>query len=80
MADKTPPRVAAPIRERMARNGVRQVDLAKHLGQRQNWVSKRLTGEVKIRYEEVESIAAFLGTTVKELLDDEAAESTEAVA
>jgi len=71
MASKTPPRVAVPIRERMARNGVRQVDLAELLGVRQNWVSKRLTGDVPIRFEDVERIAAALGTTVSELLGDE---------
>lgn len=55
----------------MARNGVRQVDLAELLGVRQNWVSKRLTGDVPIRFEDVERIAAALGTTVAELLGDE---------
>jgi len=67
MAPRTPPRIAAPIRARIAFLGIRQQDLADRLGEKQNWISKRLTGEVKISVIDLERIASALGVTLTEL-------------
>jgi transcriptional regulator with XRE-family HTH domain len=67
MAPRTPPRIAAPIRARIAFLGIRQQDLADLLGEKQNWISKRLTGEVKISVIDLERIASALGVTLTEL-------------
>ncbi|HEY3718344.1 MAG TPA: helix-turn-helix transcriptional regulator [Jatrophihabitantaceae bacterium] len=71
MASRIPPRIATPIRERLARHGLRQTDLAERLGERQNWVSKRLTGAVPFRLDDLERIAKALDTNVSELCGDE---------
>jgi len=67
MTLRTPPKIAAPIRDCLTRSGMRQADLAERIGERQNWVSKRLTGDVPFRLADLERIAAALGTSVVEL-------------
>lgn len=46
---------------------MRQADLAELIGERQNWVSKRLTGDVPMRLDDLERIAQALGVSVVEL-------------
>ena len=49
------------IRRRLKELGLRQVDLARHLGMEENKLSKSLSGERRFRVEEMDKIRALLG-------------------
>ena len=49
------------IKRRLKERGLRQVDLARHLGMEENKLSKSLSGERRFRVEEMDKIRAFLG-------------------
>lgn len=78
MALRTPPAIAAPIRDHLSRLGMRQQDLAERIGERQNWVSKRLTGAVSFRLSDLERVARVLGVSVAELVDSAPADDRQA--
>ena len=58
---KTDPAVIANIRAEMARNGVRQQDLANRLGIAQQGISARLRGQTPITAAEIQAIADEIG-------------------
>ncbi|GAB6897708.1 helix-turn-helix domain-containing protein [Kineosporia succinea] len=72
----------ANIRAEMSRAGRRQIDIAEHLGMSQGQISTRLNDQTAWRVHEVQSIAAYLGISVKTLINDDgpATVTTEAVA
>src|SRR3954469_15765780 len=49
------------IKRRLKERGLRQVDLARHLGMEENKLSKSLSGERRFRGEEMDKARAFLG-------------------
>lgn len=63
----------ANIRAELARRGLPQRSLARHLGLSTTVISKRLSGATPIDVNELEVIAEFLGMTVAELLGKDAA-------
>jgi repressor LexA len=57
------------IRRRLKERGLRQVDLARHLGMEENKLSKSLSGERRFRVEEMDKVRAWLGDPVAVGLD-----------
>lgn len=53
-----PPRFAADFRAEMARREISGTELARRLGVPRWWVSKRLTGHIPVRVEDLERMAA----------------------
>lgn len=52
---------ADEIKRRLKERGLRQVDLARHLGMEENKLSKSLSGERRFRVEEMDMLRAYLG-------------------
>jgi repressor LexA len=52
---------ADEIKRRLKERGLRQVDLARHLGMEENKLSKSLSGERRFRVEEMDKLRAYLG-------------------
>ena len=50
--------------------GMSQVELARRLGVTRNWVSNRVTGEVKIRADEIPLLAEALGVSPADFFAD----------
>lgn len=65
--------VSAEIRAEMGRQRLTQVDLAGKLGIKQAHLSRRLTGEVTWRVDEVMRVALILGVPFRQLMPDLAA-------
>lgn len=61
------------IRAEMARSGIRQEALARHLGLSQSALSRRLNGTADWSIGEVVEVAAHLGCTTSYLLGQSAA-------
>lgn len=61
------PRVAAEIRAWMGRLDVRQSELARRLGQNDEWLSSRLKGPTPINLNDLQRIATALGVAVVDL-------------
>jgi transcriptional regulator with XRE-family HTH domain len=59
--------VIAEIKAEMARQDVTQTELARRLGCAQSQINRRLHRRVRISAEDIEQIAAALGTTVHAL-------------
>jgi transcriptional regulator with XRE-family HTH domain len=64
----TTEQVAGEIRAEMARQRKRMTDLADELGISYATLNRRLTRKRSFRLDELETIAAYLGTTVTALL------------
>ena len=62
--------VGANVRAELARRGLSQTDLAKHLGMSQTSISKRLRGEVSFNVDETAAAAEFLGLPVLALMTE----------
>lgn len=60
--------VAANVRAEVARQRLRQGALAVRLGRAPSWLSRRLSGDVAFRLDELEAIADVLGVPVIDLL------------
>jgi transcriptional regulator with XRE-family HTH domain len=60
--------VAAEIRAQLGRMNVRSAELARRLGENQQWVSSRLNGRTPIDLNELFRIARALGVGVHQLL------------
>lgn len=60
--------VAAEIRALMGRQDVRQSELARRMGESDQWMSMRLKGRTPIDVNELQRIAVALGVRVHELL------------
>lgn len=60
--------VCGEIRAVMARQGLTQEELSERIGVRQSWVSKRLTGNVRLALVDVDRIARALGVPLSQLL------------
>jgi transcriptional regulator with XRE-family HTH domain len=58
--------VIAEIKAEMARQDVTQTELARRLGWIQTSVSKRLTGKVALRAQDIEQIADALGVSLND--------------
>ena len=56
------------IRAEMARRGIRQHQLAKHLGMSQSSLSKRLRGDIPLNVNDLNLIAVHLGVDPASLL------------
>jgi len=69
--DPVPPRFAPDIRAELARRGLSQEQFAAQLGEQQWWISKRLTGHVPVRVEDLERIADALGMPASTFLSSE---------
>lgn len=61
-------RVGDRVRSQLALRELSQASLAQALGHNQQWVSRRLTGDVAFSVDEVIAIARFLEIDVAELL------------
>lgn len=66
----TSPTVRAAVRAEMARAGVRQQDLADHLGFNQRAMSNRLCGVTPFKDWEIEEIATYLGCPLVALVPE----------
>lgn len=62
--------VATEIRVQLARQGIRQSDLARKLGRNDQWLSVRIRGTQPIDLSDLEEIAAGLGVAVADLLPE----------
>lgn len=62
--------VATEIRVELARQGIRQSELARKLGRNDQWLSVRVRGVHPIDLNDLEEIAAGLGVPVTKLLPD----------
>lgn len=60
--------VAAEIRASMGRQGVRQSELARRLGESDQWLSMRLRGRTPLNINEILRIARALGVDLYQLL------------
>ena len=60
--------VSQEVRAWMARQGIKQAELAEALGITQQAVSHRLTGRTSWNLDDLEPVAALLGVSVSELL------------
>jgi transcriptional regulator with XRE-family HTH domain len=60
MVQGLPEFIGREVRAEMARQGVRQRDLAEHLGLSQPQVGKRLAGEIEFRPSELAAVAELL--------------------
>jgi transcriptional regulator with XRE-family HTH domain len=65
--------VASTVRAELARRSISQGALATKLGKSQAWVSRRLSGDVEMRVDELRAIAALLGVPVADLIGSVAA-------
>jgi transcriptional regulator with XRE-family HTH domain len=65
--------VSAEVRAEMARQRLSQQALAGRLGEKQWWVSKRLTRSIPFTIEDLERIAAALDKPVTHFLAERAA-------
>lgn len=72
MSESLPHRVAAEVRAEMARQGVRQWQLAAHLNLPQTAISRRLKGDITFDLGELEKVADFLGVPAAQLLAEPA--------
>ena len=68
-------RVAKAVKYAIAANGKTQKNLARHLGKSQQWVSRRLTGEVVFNVDELGQVADWLGVPVTQFLPEVTAAS-----
>lgn len=64
--------VATQIRVELARQNLNQTSLARKLGQRPQWVQRRLSGETKVTVDDLAAIADALDISVVALLPDKA--------
>jgi len=74
MTDEAQATVAGEIRAELARQGREQQELARQLGHKPSWLSRRLSGETKMSVGDLKAIARMLGVPVAQLakpLDDE---------
>jgi len=62
------PPVAAEVRAEMARQRLTQEQLSTRLGVHQTWVSKRVTGRVPFRVEEIERVAKALDKPISQFV------------
>jgi transcriptional regulator with XRE-family HTH domain len=62
--------VAAELRAEIARQSLTQQELAERLGERQWWVSRRVTGEVSVTAEDLVRFAAALGVPAAQFLKE----------
>lgn len=60
--------IAAEIRAQMGRRNIRQRHLADALGRHQQWLSRRLNGEVTFSIDDLEAICLVLNISVRELV------------
>jgi transcriptional regulator with XRE-family HTH domain len=63
----TQERIAAEVRAELARKNRSQGDLCAALGWSEAYLSRRLTGAVSFRIDELERIAAELGVPLKQI-------------
>lgn len=68
MRNRTRPAVALNILAEAARSGVSQQELGEQVGLSQAAMSRRLSGDVAFRLDELQVIAPFLRVTVEQLL------------
>lgn len=74
MSISSPPNVSDNVRAEMARRRVTQDDLATHLGISRTAVTRRLSGEVDFRHQELVAIAGRLEVPLEQLLASAATE------
>lgn len=63
-------RVASNVRAEMARNGVTQTALAGKLHRTQQYVSRRISGNIPFDLAELDEIAQVIGCPVSNLLNE----------
>jgi transcriptional regulator with XRE-family HTH domain len=80
MAQTLSQRIAATVRDRLADEGRTQTELAKYLGITQPNITRRLNGEYSFATNELESVAAFFGIALTDLIGGRVASKTENVA
>jgi hypothetical protein len=79
VTDTLSDRVAAEIRAQLSRQRINQVGLATLIGKPYSWVQRRISsGETALGLNDVEQIAAVLGTTPLELIERATTERTAA--
>lgn len=66
----TPPRYAADFRAEMARRGISGSELARRLGVPHWWVSKRLTGVIPTRIDDLERMSAVVDVAPQQFVMD----------
>lgn len=64
-----PHRAAATVRAEMARQRIRQITVARHLGLSQQAISRRMSGSIDFTVGELLSIASLLNVPASTLLD-----------
>lgn len=57
------------LRDELDRMGMTQQQLARLLGERDNWLSRRLNGQTSITVDELERIAAAMGWSAADLFE-----------
>lgn len=60
--------ICAELKAHMARRGLRQRHIAQALGVDQQWVSRRLNGDVHFSIDDLEAFCTVLNVDVKDLL------------
>lgn len=70
MSASLPQKTAAEVRAEMARQRISQSALAEQLGRTQQYVSRRIVGEVPFDVADLEKIAEFFGVPVSRLVPD----------
>lgn len=60
--------ICAELKAHMARRGLRQRHIAQALGVDQQWVSRRLNGDVHFSIDDLEAFCAVMNIDVKDLL------------
>lgn len=69
--------VAAEVRAEVARQALTQQQVADRLGEKQYWVSRRLTGETKWEVSDLVRVASALGVPITQFIPE--VDSAEAV-
>ena len=67
--------VAAEVRAEVARQALTQQQVADRIGERQYWVSRRLTGEVQWEVADLVRVADALGVPITQFIPTEAVAS-----
>lgn len=74
-SDSRTERLAANIRAEMARSKTTQSMLAAHLGKNQQFIQRRLAGQVPFTVDELLAVAEALNVSLEELLSEQKAAS-----
>lgn len=73
MTQSLPQTTAAEVRAEMARQRVSQAALAEHLGRTQQYVSRRIVGEIPFDVADLEKIAQYLRVPISRFVRDDIA-------